>query len=68
MSGTEPANASLIGPFNEGTVITLLCMSGGGKPAAGLEWFNSSAPLQGKYQNFFKNIDTRGVSHALNAF
>jgi hypothetical protein len=52
MSGSETANASLIGPFNEGSVITLVCISGGGKPVAQLSWYNSSSPLQGMWIYF----------------
>ncbi len=48
ISGSETANASLIGPYNEGTVITLVCVSSGGKPVAQLNWYNNSQPLQGK--------------------
>ncbi|ODM99871.1 Cell adhesion molecule 2 [Orchesella cincta] len=46
ISGSETANASLIGPYNEGTVITLVCVSSGGKPVAQLNWYNNSSPLQ----------------------
>jgi len=48
MSGAEKVNTSLIGPYNEGSVITLVCISGGGKPVAQLSWYNSSVPLQGE--------------------
>ncbi|XP_035702981.1 uncharacterized protein LOC110843952 isoform X2 [Folsomia candida] len=58
MKGSETANASLIGPFNEGNVITLVCMSGGGKPVAHLNWYNSSSPLPGQYRNMTEDDGT----------
>lgn len=35
-------NVSRIGPFNEGTIVTLLCRSGGGRPVPRIEWWNGS--------------------------
>lgn len=48
ISGAETANASLIGPYMEGTLISLVCVSSGGKPVPQLNWYNNSQPLQGK--------------------
>jgi len=54
IGGVETANASMIGPHNEGTVVTLICISGGGKPVAKLNWYNNSAPLEGKSETALK--------------
>ena len=41
-------NVSDIGPFHEGTTVTLLCRSGGGRPAPRIEWWNGTQLLTGK--------------------
>lgn len=41
-------NVSRIGPFNEGTIVTLLCRSGGGRPVPRIEWWNGSHIMEGK--------------------
>ena len=46
--GNGTVNGTRIGPFNEGHVLSLLCISGGGKPVAKLDWYNSSNPLPSK--------------------
>ena len=40
-------NVSDIGPFHEGTTVTLLCRSGGGRPAPRIEWWNGTQLLTG---------------------
>lgn len=40
-------NVSRIGPFNEGTTVTLLCRSGGGRPVPHIEWWNGTQILDG---------------------
>ncbi|XP_057364590.1 B-cell receptor CD22-like isoform X9 [Daphnia carinata] len=39
-------NVSRIGPFNEGTIVTLLCRSGGGRPVPRIEWWNGSHVME----------------------
>ncbi|XP_046648094.1 uncharacterized protein LOC124338080 isoform X3 [Daphnia pulicaria] len=41
-------NVSRIGPFNEDTIVTLLCRSGGGRPVPRIEWWNGSHTLEGE--------------------
>ena len=45
-------NVSRIGPFNEGTTVTLLCRSGGGRPVPHIEWWNGSHILEGIFFKF----------------
>ena len=45
-------NVSRIGPFNEGTVVTLLCRSGGGRPVPEIQWWNGQRVLQGERSEF----------------
>ena len=40
-------NVSRIGPFNEGTTVTLLCRSGGGRPVPRIEWWSGNRILEG---------------------
>lgn len=44
---TATRNVSRIGPFNEGTTVTLLCRSGGGRPVPHIEWWNGTQVLDG---------------------
>ena len=39
---------SVIGPYNEGRELRLLCESGGGKPIPRVTWYNGSESLSGK--------------------
>ena len=39
---------SVIGPYNEGQELRLLCESGGGKPIPRVTWYNGSEILSGK--------------------
>ena len=54
-------NVSRIGPFNEDTIVTLLCRSGGGRPVPRIEWWNGTHILEGivfvyNSFNFQKNL------------
>lgn len=40
-------NVSRIGPFNEGTTVTLLCRSGGGRPVPRIQWWSGNRILEG---------------------
>jgi hypothetical protein len=40
-------NVSRIGPFNEGTIVTVLCRSGGGRPVPKIDWWNGQRVLHG---------------------
>jgi hypothetical protein len=41
-------NGSTIGPYKEGTEVTLVCESGGGKPIPKVTWFNGTTRIPGK--------------------
>ena len=40
-------SGSVIGPYNEGQELRLLCESGGGKPIPRVTWYNGSEILSG---------------------
>ncbi|CAG0881270.1 unnamed protein product [Darwinula stevensoni] len=46
-NGTEVENSSMIGPYNEGSELTLLCESGGGKPIPRITWWNGTQSVPG---------------------
>ncbi|XP_045123893.1 uncharacterized protein LOC123511891 isoform X7 [Portunus trituberculatus] len=47
--GSRVENATTVGPFDEGEVLTLTCESSGGKPVAQVTWYNGTQPITGEY-------------------
>ena len=50
--GGESVSNNVVGPFNEGTEVVLVCESGGGKPIPQVCWYNGEQPLAGKASSF----------------
>ena len=48
--GRDISSSSIIGPFNEGYELRLICESGGGKPIPRVTWYNGSNVISGKSQ------------------
>ena len=48
LDGRDISSTSIIGPFNEGFELRLVCESGGGKPIPRVTWFNGSKVISGK--------------------
>lgn len=47
------STGATLGPINEGSMISLYCESGEGKPVPIVEWFKDDQPLEGKICNVF---------------
>ncbi|KAK8735473.1 hypothetical protein OTU49_005408, partial [Cherax quadricarinatus] len=52
--GSPIDNGTVAGPFDEGTSLTLICESGGGKPVARVSWWNGSQTLPGEYSGILE--------------
>jgi len=50
--GRDISSSSIIGPFNEGHELRLVCESGGGKPIPRVTWYNGSNVISGKVSSF----------------
>ena len=46
--GRDISGSAIIGPFNEGHELRLICQSSGGKPIPRVTWFNGSNVISGK--------------------
>lgn len=45
----DPSQSSyLVGPFDEGSTVTLECSTSGGRPIPDIKWFNGSKQLRAK--------------------
>ena len=44
-------SSGIVGPFNEGQEVRLLCEAGGGKPIPRVTWYNGTEVLPGKILN-----------------
>lgn len=49
--GMQGKLEGLIGPFNEGAELTLVCLVSGGKPRPQITWFRDSAVIDKTYQH-----------------
>jgi len=48
-AGTRPLlSNSIVGPFNQGSEIRLICTSGGGKPIPQVTWYSEGRPVSGR--------------------
>lgn len=45
----------LIGPFDEGSTVTLQCFSSGGRPIPDVKWFNGSKQLRTKNSHILRD-------------
>ncbi|XP_042238894.1 titin-like [Homarus americanus] len=64
--GSPVETGTTVGPFDEGTTLTLICESGGGKPVARVTWLNGSQNLAGEYSGILEQDGTgigRNVLH-----
>ncbi|XP_065562718.1 hemicentin-1-like isoform X3 [Artemia franciscana] len=55
--GYEVENVTSIGPLSEGTAVSLICRSGGGRPLPALGWWNGTKRLGG---DLSATVDQRG--------
>ncbi|CAL4089282.1 unnamed protein product, partial [Meganyctiphanes norvegica] len=61
--GSPVVNGSVVGPFEEGTLLTVVCESGDGKPVANVKWYNGSQQMQGDYRAI---LDRDGTGVGIN--
>lgn len=61
--GGETVSNNVVGPFNEGTEVVLVCESGGGKPIPQVSWYNGEQPLAGKASSF-EDADRTGTGRS----
>jgi len=51
-------SSGMVGPFNEGQEIRLLCEAGGGKPIPRVNWYNGTELLTGEtIKSLIKKVD-----------
>lgn len=61
--GSPIENGTQVGPFDEGTVLILVCEAAGGKPVAQVNWYNGTQLLEGKYTT---TMDQDGIGTGKN--
>ena len=61
--GGESVANNVVGPFNEGSEVVLVCESGGGKPIPQVSWFHGAAQLPGKTSSF-EDADRTGTGRS----
>lgn len=57
--GAALSNSSILGPYDEGTHVTLNCEAHGGRPTPKVSWYNGTHEIKGKTKLDFPDIPWR---------